>query len=128
MKSALVTGGAGFIGSHLVDSLLDDGWSVTVIDNFDPFYPVEVKQRNILRHRDYKNYRLVEIDISDDAVLGKAAAGGCDYDVIVHLAAKAGVRPSILDPLAYHRVNVIGTPHIFDLARTRQVRHFILTS
>jgi UDP-glucuronate 4-epimerase len=128
MKSALVTGGAGFIGSHLVDSLLDDGWSVTVIDNFDPFYPFEVKQRNILRHRDYKNYRLLEIDISDEVVLSKAAAGGCDYDVIVHLAAKAGVRPSILDPLAYQRVNVIGTQNILELARTRDVRQFILAS
>jgi UDP-glucuronate 4-epimerase len=126
MKSALVTGGAGFIGSHLVDWLLDNSWSVTVIENFDPFYPIAVKLRNIVRHRDYKNYRLVEIDICDDAALGKAAGG--DYDVIVHLAAKAGVRPSILDPLAYQRVNVIGTQNMLELARTRDVRQFILAS
>jgi UDP-glucuronate 4-epimerase len=126
MKSALVTGGAGFIGSHLVHRLLDDGWSVTVIENFDPFYPLEVKQRNIHHHHDYKDYRLVEIDICDEELLSKAA--GHDYDVIVHLAAKAGVRPSILDPLGYQRVNVIGTQNVLELARVRGVRQFILAS
>ncbi len=126
MKSALVTGGAGFIGSHLVDWLLENGWSVTVIENFDPFYPIEIKQRNILRHRDYRDYRLVEIDICDEEALSKA--GGHDFDVIVHLAAKAGVRPSILDPLAYQRVNVIGTQNVLELARIRGVRQFILAS
>ena len=125
MKSALVTGAAGFIGSHLVDSLLADGWSVTGLDNFDPFYSREIKERNIAEHRDRKNYSLIEVDISDEPAL-RSAAG--DYDVIVHLAAKAGVRPSILDPLAYQRVNVIGTQNMLELARNCGVEQFVLAS
>jgi NAD(P)-dependent dehydrogenase (short-subunit alcohol dehydrogenase family) len=89
---ALVTGGAGFIGSHLVDSLLAGGWDVSVIDSFDPFYPAAVKQANIEAHRRHPRWRLYELDIADDARLDGVPG---TFDVVVHLAAKAGVRPPI---------------------------------
>src|SRR5688500_4318168 len=96
----LVTGAAGFIGSHLVDSLLADRHEVTVIDNFDPFYDRAIKERNVAPHRDNPNGRLIEADLHDDSV-AKQLATSDRADVIVHLAAKAGVRPSIENPIAY---------------------------
>ncbi|AEM78219.1 GDP-mannose 4,6-dehydratase [Thermoanaerobacter wiegelii] len=101
MKHALVTGGAGFIGSYLVDRLLKEGWQVTVVDNFDPFYDPAIKRKNISAHFDSKTYRLFEIDIRDMEALQEKLTD--DYDVIVHLAAKAGVCPSIKDPIGYLR-------------------------
>lgn len=92
MRHALVTGGAGFIGSHLVDRLLTEGWQVTVVDNFDPFYDPAIKRRNVEPHLDYRTYRLVELDIRDREGLRRLSG---DYDVIVHLVARAGVRPSV---------------------------------
>src|SRR5690242_18334032 len=106
-RHALVTGGAGFIGSHLVDSLLADGWRVDVLDNYDPFYAREVKERNVAAQRQQAAYRIIEADLRDADALRASLAGG--YDVIVHLAAKAGVRPSIEDPVGYQEVNVRGT-------------------
>lgn len=126
MKSALVTGGAGFIGSHLVDRLLAEGWQVTVIDNFDPFYDPAVKLRNIAPHREYKNYKLIEADILDMITLRESLNGS--YDVIVHLAAKAGVRPSIQDPIGYQEVNVRGTQNLLELAREWGVKQFVFAS
>ncbi len=82
MKHALVTGGAGFIGSHLVDRLLKEGWQVTVVDNFDPFYDPAIKRKNISTHFDYETYRLLEIDIRDMEALQEKLTD--DYDVIVH--------------------------------------------
>jgi UDP-glucuronate 4-epimerase len=122
---ALVTGGAGFIGSHLVDSLLADGWDVTVLDNFDPFYPEPVKRANVEQHRANPRWRLSEIDISDADALARIDG---TFDVIVHLAAKAGVRPSIADPLAYQRVNVAGTQALLEFARARQITQFVFAS
>jgi len=123
---ALVTGGAGFIGSHLVDRLLAEGAQVTVVDNFDPYYPRAVKEENIAAHRDHPAYRLVEADIRDLAALRKELAG--DYDVIVHLAARAGVRPSIEDPIGYQEVNVGGTQNLLELAREWGVKQFVFGS
>ena len=82
----LVTGGAGFIGSHLVDSLLKDGHRVTVLDNFDPFYDRATKERNVAAHRAAAAWQLVECDLRDAEGLRKVLPGG--YDAIVHLAAK----------------------------------------
>ena len=90
MKHALVTGGAGFIGSHVVDRLLAEGWQVTVVDNFDPFYDPAVKRSNIEEHNSKSGFRLVDADIRQLTVLRERLLG--DYDVIVHLAAKVGVR------------------------------------
>jgi UDP-glucuronate 4-epimerase len=126
MKHALVTGGAGFIGSHLVDSLLAGGWRVTVFDNFDPFYDLAIKERNIAPHLQHANYTLVRGDLRDRASVAALASGS--YDVIVHLAARAGVRPSIEDPVGYQEVNVAGTQLVLELARTLGVSQFVFAS
>ncbi|MGB9975789.1 GDP-mannose 4,6-dehydratase [Thermovenabulum sp.] len=126
MKHALVTGGAGFIGSHLIDKLLAEGWKVTNIDNFDNFYDRTIKEENIKGHFDYNNYTLIEIDIRDFDALKEKLTG--DYDVIVHLAAKAGVRPSIEDPITYQEVNVKGTQNLLELAKNLGVKQFIFGS
>ena len=126
MRQVLVTGGAGFIGSHLVDSLLRDGHRVTVLENFDEFYPRATKERNIAAHRHNPLWRLVEGDLRDLESLRTQMAG--DFDAIVHLAAKAGVRPSIQDPIGYQEVNVRGTQNLLELAREWGVRQFVFSS
>jgi UDP-glucuronate 4-epimerase len=126
MKHALVTGGAGFIGSHLVDSLLDDGWRVTVFDNFDPFYDPATKEANVHTHQDHPAYTLVRGDLCDAAAVEALAAA--HYHVIVHLAARAGVRPSIEDPVGYQHVNVTGTQLLLELARRTGTRQFVFAS
>jgi UDP-glucuronate 4-epimerase len=125
MRHVLVTGGAGFIGSHLVDSLLRDGCRVTAIDNFDPFYDRSLKLANVAQHRDGAAWRLVEGDIRDTALLQTLPV---DIDVIVHLAAAAGVRPSIADPVRYQEINVGGTQNLLELARERGIRQFVFGS
>src|SRR5688500_7988530 len=117
----LVTGAAGFIGSHLVDSLLRDGHSLTAVDNFDPFYDRGTKERNIAEHRKSEQWQLVEADLRDDGSLGQTAAAP-RADVIVHLAAKAGVRPSIENPIAYQEANVKGTQNLLEYAKTVEVK------
>ena len=126
MKRVLLTGGAGFIGSHLVDALLRDGLEVTILDNFDAFYERRVKEANIRSHRDHPNCRVIEEDIRNDT--GFAARLQPPYDAIVHLAAKAGVRPSIDDPLGYQDVNVRGTQNLLELARRLDIRRFVFAS
>lgn len=121
-----MTGGAGFIGSHLVDRLLAEGWRVTVVDNFDPFYDPAIKRKNIESHLAHPNYRLVEVDIRDLEGLRARLSG--DYDVIVHLAAKAGVRSSIQDPVGYQEVNVGGTQNLLELAREWGVKQVVFAS
>lgn len=125
MPHVLVTGGAGFIGSHLVDSLLRDGFRVTVIDNFDPFYGRDLKLANVAAHRDHADWRLVEGDIRDASLLASLPH---DIDLIVHLAAAAGVRPSIADPVRYQEVNVGGTQNLLELARARGIKQFVFGS
>jgi len=88
-RSALVTGGAGFIGSHLVDRLMEEDWDVTVVDNFDPYYDEAQKRSNVAPHTGKERYRLMEIGIRNAEALEKELTG--DFDVVVHLA--AGVRP-----------------------------------
>jgi Nucleoside-diphosphate-sugar epimerases len=125
-RHALVTGGAGFIGSHLVDRLLDEGWRVTVVDNFDPFYDPAIKERNVAPHLGNERYTLHRLDIRDLAGLRRHLTD--EYDVIVHLAAKAGVRPSIQDPVTYQEVNVTGTQNMLELARERGIKQFVFAS
>ncbi|MGB3544575.1 GDP-mannose 4,6-dehydratase [Rubrivirga sp.] len=126
LKRALVTGGAGFIGSHVVDRLLRDGWEVTAIDNFDPFYSPATKRTNTADHLAHPAYTLLEADIRDADVLRRGVTG--EYDVVVHLAAKAGVRPSIETPEAYQTVNVQGTQTMLELAREREIPQFVFAS
>ncbi len=125
MTHALVTGGAGFIGSHLVDALLAEGWQVTVLDNFDPFYAPAIKRRHIAPHLAHPAYRLVEGDIRDQTALQALPES---IDVVVHLAAKAGVRPSIQDPVSYQEVNIRGTQNLLEFAHARQIDQFVFAS
>ena len=122
----LVTGGAGFIGSHVVDSLLADGVEVTVLDNFDSFYDRQVKERNIREHRSHQRYRLIEGDLRDAESLNEQLTAR--FDVIVHLAAMAGVRPSIERPLTYQDVNVRGTQNLLEIAARQKIPHFVFAS
>ena len=126
MKHALVTGGAGFIGSHLVDSLLADGWRVTAFDNFDPFYDRAIKEANVRNHEAHPAFALVRGDLRDAKAVN--ALGDTPYDVIVHVAARAGVRPSIEDPVGYQDVNVTGTQLLLELARRIGTRQFVFAS
>lgn len=125
-RSALVTGGAGFIGSHLVGRLLAEGWRVCVVDNFDPFYDPALKRQNMVFHRAHPSCLLVEADIRDVEGLRARLTG--EYEVIVHLAAKAGVRPSIENPLTYQDVNVRGTHNLLELAKGWGVKQFVFAS
>ena len=106
----IVTGGAGFIGSHLVDRLLADGAEVIVVDNFDAFYARVIKEANLAAALRHPRCRLVELDIRDAAGVKSLVSQFCP-DAVVHLAARAGVRPSIEDPALYAEVNVMGTVH-----------------
>jgi UDP-glucuronate 4-epimerase len=126
MKRALVTGGAGFIGSHLTDRLIREGWDVTVLDNLDPFYDPAIKLVNLKQHKSNPRFRWVEADIRDIDGLRKRLTGR--YEVIVHLAAKAGVRPSIADPIAYEQVNVAGTQVMLELAKEWNTEQFVFAS
>ena len=109
MKRILVTGGAGFIGSNLVDRLLaSDVEQVTVVDDFNDFYDPEIKRANIRQHLEDPRYKLAEIDIRDRASLEQALATR-EFDCIIHLAARAGVRPSLSQPQLYNETNITGT-------------------
>lgn len=126
----IITGGAGFIGSHLVDRLLLDGqWKVTVVDNFHPNYPRAIKTANLARHIGNPEFSLVEGDILDDRTLDRVFSEVAGTTAtVVHLAALVGVRPSLENPKAYHRVNVTGTLKLLEKAREARIAHFILAS
>jgi len=124
---ALVTGAAGFIGSHLCERLLMDGWDVIGLDNFDRFYDPSVKRANIAACLEQKAFSLIEGDIRDVERVG-SIFGRNTVDIIVHLAAKAGVRPSIEDPLGYQDVNINGTMVMLEAAKKYEVKKFIFAS
>lgn len=117
-KIILVTGGAGFIGSHLVDRLMDRGDAVVVVDNFNRFYSPKRKHENLSHHEDRENFYLASADIRDANAM-KRLFSKFHFDCVVHLAAMAGVRPSIEKPLLYADVNVLGTLNIL-----HQIKHF----
>jgi len=123
---ALVTGAAGFIGSHLTERILAQGHTILAVDNFDDFYDPQVKRRNIGRCLKNERFRLIEADIRDSDAMDEAVSDG--VEVIVHLAAKAGVRPSIAQPLLYTDVNVNGTTVLLDSARKHSIDRFIFAS
>jgi UDP-glucuronate 4-epimerase len=128
MKNILVTGGAGFIGSNLVDRLLAEGdWRVTVVDDFNDFYEPERKRENVRAHLLSDAYWLVEADIRDRAALEGVFNAG-QFDCIVHLAARAGVRPSLSEPLLYTETNITGTLNLLELARQHRIRQFVFGS
>ncbi|HET9431213.1 MAG TPA: GDP-mannose 4,6-dehydratase [Chitinophagaceae bacterium] len=130
MKHYLVTGGAGFIGSNLIGALYrnDPEARITCIDDFDPFYSPDLKNFNIRGFRERPGFRLLTNDLSRITGKDLAALVEAPVDVIVHLAAKAGVRPSILDPLAYQQSNVIGLQNMLDFAREENIKQFVFAS
>ncbi|MEO8414729.1 MAG: GDP-mannose 4,6-dehydratase [Ginsengibacter sp.] len=125
-KEILVTGGAGFIGSHLIEKLLAGKYAVTAIDNFDPFYDRSVKLKNMSSFKDHPSFTFVEMDILNDVELYDKLQG--NYEAIIHLAAKAGVRPSIMDPIAYQDVNVKGTQNLLEFAKNKNIKQFVFSS
>ncbi|MGC8667537.1 MAG: SDR family NAD(P)-dependent oxidoreductase [Chthonomonadales bacterium] len=127
MTTVLVTGAAGFIGSHVVDRLLERGNAVVGLDNFDPFYPRAVKEANLCRARANAAFTLKEGDITDPRAVDDVMAGFRPA-VVVHLAAKAGVRPSITDPASYLHTNVLGTLNLLQASHRHGVAHFVFAS
>lgn len=122
MTRVLLTGAAGFIGSHVAEALVARGDEVVGLDNFDPFYPRAVKEANVAALRRSPRFRLVEGDIRDRAVVG----GLLDADTaVVHLAARAGVRPSLEDPAGYAAVNIEGTAVLLEAARRAGARRVV---
>lgn len=126
-SSVLVTGGAGFIGSHLADRLLAEGNDVFVLDNFDPYYDLSLKQKNIEHNMEKESYTLIEGDIRDYELL-KSIITNNDIEYIFHNAAQAGVRISLKDPFKTHEVNATGTLNILEAARDSYVKKIINAS
>jgi UDP-glucuronate 4-epimerase len=127
MQKILITGGAGFIGSHLSEKLLSAGHEVVCLDDFNDYYDPQSKRRNIAPLLSHKSYSLVEGDILNSQLLNQIFQKS-RINVIVHLAARAGVRPSIKEPLLYQKVNVEGTANLLEAARQFGVEKFIFGS
>ena len=127
MKRILITGAAGFIGSHLADRLLARGDMVVGLDNFNDYYDPEIKRRNVAEALKHPNYALYEDDICDAGRIFELFEL-IRPDVVVHLAARAGVRPSLANPDLYNRVNVIGSQHILDACRSVEPSHLVFAS
>jgi len=123
--SVLVTGAAGFIGSHLVDALLAEGEVVVGLDCYDDYYPPEVKRANLSAARTSERFTEIQGDLCDPAVLESVPPG---VTSVVHLAARAGVRPSIENPRLYGKVNVDGTLAVLDWMRDRGIRDLVFAS
>ena len=126
-ERVLVTGAAGFIGSHTVEALLARGHVVTGVDNFDPFYAEAIKRGNLGASLENPRFSLAESDIRDARAMAGVFAVARP-DVIVHLAARAGVRPSIADPVLYADVNVTGTAVLLEAAKQAGVRRVVFAS
>lgn len=122
-----ITGGAGFIGSNLADKLLNLGQDVVAFDNFDPFYSEEIKRKNISDALKSSNYKLIEGDILDKAKLFKSLAD-TKPEVVIHLAARGGVRPSIEKPELYYEINVTGTLNVLEAMRESGINKMIFAS
>lgn len=128
-KHYVVTGGAGFIGSSLIKEILkDETIRVTAIDNFDPFYKRQIKLLNLSEIDKHHNFFLLDVNLDSTSVKELHDAISQPVDMIIHLAAKAGVRPSILDPLAYQQTNIIGTQKLLDFAVQKKVKKFVFAS
>lgn len=129
-QRVIVTGAAGFIGSHTARALLERGATVLGLDNLDPFYEPAIKRRNLDALRSHERARSFEhrdCDIRDAAQV-RAAFSAFRPDTVVHLAARAGVRPSIEDPAGYALTNVVGTQHVLDAAEAAACRRVVCAS
>jgi len=123
----LLTGGAGFIGSHLSQRLLRDGASLTIIDDLNDFYSPEIKRANLRAIRETGEFDFHEGGICDEARL-EAICRDRQFDAVIHLAARAGVRPSIEQPLLYENTNVRGTTMMLEMARRFAIGKFVFAS
>lgn len=123
--SVLVSGAAGFIGSHLAEALLAAGESVVGLDDLDPFYAVAAKERNLALLKARPGFTDVRGDVRDPTAWASLPD---DVEAVVHLAARAGVRPSLADPALYADVNVTGTARMLEFARARGVRAVVFAS
>ncbi len=126
-QPVLVTGAAGFIGSHLVQKLIHSGYTVVGLDNFDDYYPITIKRSNTRVLAKEENFQLIEGDIRDSSLLSNIFSKN-DFQSVMHLAARAGVRPSIEHPLLYQDVNVTGTLNLLQACRNANVGKFIFAS
>ena len=127
MKTYLITGGAGFIGSHLTEKLLNTGNKVIVIDNFNQFYNPKIKENNIKEYINNPNYRLEKVDIRDKKEVDRVFQNN-KIDNVMHLAAMAGVRPSIENPILYQEVNCLGSQNILEAMKENQVKNLVFAS
>ena len=127
MNSILITGAAGFIGSNLVDRLLEDGYKVVGIDNFDPFYDRSIKERNLDNAIKVPNFKLIECDIRNRDLIYDCLRNTMP-DMVVHLAAKVGIRPSIADPEEYIDVNLNGSLTLLEAMRKLGLKKMIFAS
>lgn len=127
MNTYLITGGAGFIGSSLADKLLSEGKKVVVIDNFCDFYNPEIKENNIKHNLNNVNYKLYREDIRDREAVNRIFNEN-NIDVVIHLAAMAGVRPSIENPVLYQDVNCMGTQNILEEMKKHNCKKLVMAS
>jgi UDP-glucuronate 4-epimerase len=125
MKTILVTGCAGFIGSHLCEFLVLNNFSVIGIDNFDNFYSKNVKLKNLESLQQSPNFQFIEADIRSSSSFSKIQG---NIDVIIHLAAKAGVLPSIQAPQDYIDTNIIGTQNVLEFMKQKQIYKLLFAS
>ncbi|MBK6766820.1 MAG: GDP-mannose 4,6-dehydratase [bacterium] len=127
MKKILITGAAGFIGSHVCETLIGEGHSVYGYDNFDSYYPRALKEANLAGIRTAQSFRLIEGDIRDKLLLAETIST-VKPDVVVHLAARAGVRPSLEQPELYAQVNIDATVSLFELCRINGAKKIVFAS
>lgn len=127
MKTYFVTGGAGFIGSSLCERLLKEKSKVIIIDNFCNYYNPQIKENNIVNLINSENCKLYRADIRDKEAVKKVFDEN-NIDIVIHLAAMAGVRPSIENPILYQEVNCIGTQNILEEMRAHNIKNLIMAS
>lgn len=127
MRNVLITGGAGFIGSHLVEKLVKNKDYIVVLDNFGLYYEPEIKRKNLKILLTKPNFKLITGDIRDSSLLKKIFSNYTP-DSVVHLAAKVGVRNSLIYPREYADVNILGTINLLEMVRNNRVKNFIFSS
>jgi UDP-glucuronate 4-epimerase len=127
-RNALITGGAGFIGSHLAEHLLrEGGWNISIVDDLNDFYSPDLKRANLAGIKDKGDVKFFEADIRSLEGL-QPIFDENEFDVIVHLAARAGVRPSLKEPKLYTETNINGTVNLLELARDYEIKQFVFGS